>query len=59
MSIKQHLRLLLSWMGSVVLLAWSTANQAAELALADQPLFLGTQIDPNVFFMMDDSGSMD
>lgn len=59
MSIKQLIRLMMAWLGSVYLLAFSTAAQAAELALADQPLFLGTQIDPNVFFMMDDSGSMD
>lgn len=59
MSFTQHCRIMMSWLGSVFLLAWSSASQADELALADQPLFLGTQIDPNVFFMMDDSGSMD
>ncbi len=59
MELKLHLRLILAWLGSAYFLAASTAAQAAELALADAPLFLGTQIDPNVFFMMDDSGSMD
>ncbi|WP_188150137.1 pilus assembly protein [Teredinibacter waterburyi] len=32
---------------------------SAELNLADQPLFLGISTDPNVFFELDDSGSMD
>jgi len=59
MELKHHIRILLAWLASVYFLAASTAAQAAELALADAPLFLGTQIDPNVFFMMDDSGSMD
>lgn len=59
MSIKRDLRILFSWLASVFFLALGTSSQAAEMALADSPLFLGTQIDPNVFFMMDDSGSMD
>ena len=59
MSLKQHFRIMTAWLGSSWLLAFATSSQAAEMALADQPLFLGTQIDPNVFFMMDDSGSMD
>jgi type IV pilus assembly protein PilY1 len=40
-------------------MAASTSVQAAEMALARNPLFLGTQISPNIFFMLDDSGSMD
>ncbi len=59
MSFKLQVRLFSSWLGSVILLAFSSSSQADQLALADSPLFLGTQIDPNVFFMMDDSGSMD
>lgn len=59
MSSKLQIRFFISWMFSVYLLAASTASQAAEMALAQSPLFLGTQIDPNVFFMLDDSGSMD
>jgi len=46
-------------MASVYMLAASTTVQAAELALSQSPLFLGTQISPNIFFMLDDSGSMD
>ncbi|MGE4348227.1 MAG: pilus assembly protein [Candidatus Berkiella sp.] len=34
-------------------------SQAALLGLTDTPLFLGTSVDPNVFFEVDDSGSMD
>ncbi|PCJ17654.1 MAG: pilus assembly protein, partial [SAR86 cluster bacterium] len=59
MSLKLQIRFFLSWMVSVYLVAASTTIQAAELALSDSPLFLGTQIDPNIFFMLDDSGSMD
>jgi type IV pilus assembly protein PilY1 len=60
MSFKLQFRFFCAWMFSVSLLAGSiTTSQAAELDLAAQPLFLGTQIDPNIFFMLDDSGSMD
>ncbi|MCG8416259.1 MAG: hypothetical protein MI746_18730, partial [Pseudomonadales bacterium] len=59
MSFKQQIRLFFSWLGSVFFLSYGSAANADVLALADSPLFLGTQIDPNVFFMMDDSGSMD
>ena len=40
-------------------MAASTTVQAAEMALSRSPLFLGTSIAPNIFFMLDDSGSMD
>lgn len=59
MSSKLQIRLFLSWLASVYLLAASTTSQAAEMALSRSPLFLGTQISPNIFFMLDDSGSMD
>ncbi|NKB34278.1 MAG: pilus assembly protein [Pseudomonadales bacterium] len=59
MSLRQQFKLILSWFGSVFMLAFGTTANSAELNLSDIPLFLGTQIDPNVFFMMDDSGSMD
>ncbi len=32
---------------------------AAPLSLSDTPLYLGNRVDPNVFFELDDSGSMD
>ena len=59
MSSKLQIKLFLLWMVSVYTLAASTTAQAAEMALARSPLFLGTQISPNIFFMLDDSGSMD
>jgi type IV pilus assembly protein PilY1 len=59
MSSKIQIRFFLSWLASVYLMAASTSVQAAEMALARNPLFLGTQISPNIFFMLDDSGSMD
>ena len=43
--------------GSMV--CFTAAINAAELDLADEPLFLGISTDPNVFFELDDSGSMD
>lgn len=59
MSIKHEIRLFLTWLTSVYMLSVGTSAQAAEMALSDSPLFLGTQISPNIFFMLDDSGSMD
>ncbi|MFT7470806.1 MAG: type IV pilus assembly protein PilY1 [Kiritimatiellia bacterium] len=59
MNSKLHIRLFLSWIASVYLMAATTTVQAAELALSRNPLFLGTSISPNIFFMLDDSGSMD
>lgn len=59
MNLHQQLRVILAWLGSVYLLSASTLTQAAELVLADAPIFLGSQASPNIFFMLDDSGSMD
>lgn len=36
---------------------WATV-QAKPGTLAQSPLFLGTAVDPNIFFLLDDSGSM-
>lgn len=58
MSARLQVRLFFSWLLAVYGLSAGTA-QAQELTLASSPLYLGTQIDPNIFFMMDDSGSMD
>ncbi len=30
----------------------------ADIGLPDTPLFLGTSVPPNIFFAVDDSGSM-
>ncbi|MFM1895261.1 MAG: hypothetical protein RLZZ385_335 [Pseudomonadota bacterium] len=59
MSARLQVRLFLCWLLSVYGLSAGVNTQAAELTLASSPLYLGTQIDPNIFFMMDDSGSMD
>lgn len=59
MNSKLQIRLFLSWIATVYLMAATTTVQAAELALSRNPLFLGTSIAPNIFFMLDDSGSMD
>ena len=59
MSIKFQFRFIAAWLLSVYGLAVSVTSQAAEMVLAESPLFLGTRIDPNIFFMVDDSGSMD
>ncbi len=59
MSLQEHARLMMLWLLSVSWLALSAPSQAAELNLADAPLFLGSSVEANVFFMMDDSGSMD
>ena len=59
MSSKIQIRFFLSWLALVYLMAASTSVQTAEMALARNPLFLGAQISPNIFFMLDDSGSMD
>ncbi|MAZ43825.1 MAG: pilus assembly protein [Legionellales bacterium] len=37
---------------------WTPAK-GGELDLATTPLFLGSTVKPNIFFMVDDSGSMD
>ncbi len=59
MSTRIQIRFFVAVLALVDLMAASTSVQAAEMALARNPLFLGTQISPNIFFMLDDSGSMD
>ncbi|MCB1672760.1 MAG: PilC/PilY family type IV pilus protein [Gammaproteobacteria bacterium] len=60
MNIATHFKLLTTWLISVVGISITLdTTKAAELTLASSPLYLGTLIDPNVFFMLDDSGSMD
>ncbi|HEB95742.1 MAG TPA: pilus assembly protein [Sedimenticola thiotaurini] len=50
---------LLGCTGLSLLVGMAGSAQAANMALADTPLFLGDSVDPNVFFELDDSGSMD
>ncbi|MDO8273290.1 MAG: PilC/PilY family type IV pilus protein [Gammaproteobacteria bacterium] len=59
MDIREVIRVVSCWFLTVVgLSAWIGA-QSAPLTLSNSPLFLGVSVDPNVFFMLDDSGSMD
>src|SRR5690606_35985590 len=55
---KTQLRIVQAWLAFSGIAAWGSA-QGAALNLATQPLFLGTSVDANVFFSLDDSGSMD
>lgn len=55
---RQALVVVRYWLLAVLVLGAST-GRAAPLDLANGPLFLGVSVDPNVFFMVDDSGSMD
>ena len=52
------LRTLQGWLLTLAAVAWACAR-ADDLDLAQAPLFLGTSVDANVFFQVDDSGSMD
>jgi len=42
----------------LMLITAGTSLHAAQLDLPDSPLFLRTQVAPNVFLQIDDSGSM-
>lgn len=44
---------------TLLLAVSSWGSRAAPLNLTDSPLFLASPIKPNIFFMIDDSGSMD
>jgi type IV pilus assembly protein PilY1 len=45
--------LALGWLG------YATTAGAMPLSLSDTPLFLGFRVEPNIMFVVDDSGSMD
>lgn len=49
------------WVGVAASLTFTAGNsaQAAQLALADSPIFLTQGVDPNLIMAIDDSGSMD
>jgi type IV pilus assembly protein PilY1 len=42
----------------ILLFAWQVLALAAPGSLAQKPLFIGDTVKPNIFFMLDDSGSM-
>ena len=46
-------------LSTTVFLSSAVNVQAAQLSMANTPLFLGAAVQPNVFFVSDDSGSMD
>ncbi|MGP1667018.1 MAG: hypothetical protein ACTS5I_14120, partial [Rhodanobacter sp.] len=55
---KTQIRIMQLWLAVSGIAAWQCSN-AASLNLVTSPLFLGTSVDANVFFQLDDSGSMD
>ncbi len=46
-------------LSALIFLSGSPQATAANLSISNTPLFLGTSVQPNVFFLLDDSGSMD
>lgn len=46
-------------LSATVFFASAVPVSAANLSMANTPLFLGAAVQPNVFFVSDDSGSMD
>ncbi len=52
------LKIFASLFATLLLLA-PTVSPATQLSLANSPLFLSASVPPNIFFLIDDSGSMD
>ncbi len=46
-------------LGLALALQLPLLSHAGQLSLANSPLFLGTAVEPNIFLLSDDSGSMD
>jgi len=46
-------------LSALIFLSGSPQATAANLSISNTPLFLGTSVQPNVFFLLDDFGSMD
>ncbi len=59
MSIRELTTVMGAWLLLVLSLSLASSASAAPLNLSRSPLFLGVSVDPNIFFMVDDSGSMD
>lgn len=59
MDIREICRVMGWWLLSLLGIAVTPGLHGAPLNLSNAPLFLGVSVDPNVFFMVDDSGSMD
>ena len=56
---KTAFRKALTTTAAALLVCMGGNAQAGILTLAETPLFLTASVDPNVFFLLDDSGSMD
>ena len=48
-----------AWLSACAGLFTIATAQAAPLDLSDTPLFLSTSVEPNIYFLVDDSGSME
>jgi len=59
MDFRETCRVMGWWLLSLLGIAVTPGLHGAPLTLSNAPLFLGVSVDPNVFFMVDDSGSMD
>jgi len=59
MDIREICRAMGCWLLSLLGIAVTPLLQGSPLSLSNAPLFLGVNVDPNVFFMVDDSDSMD
>lgn len=46
-------------LSAVLFISGNTNSLAAPLSVAQTPLFLGATVQPNIYFVSDDSGSMD
>ena len=57
--VPQNRGALATGLSGALLLTVSHSLCAAPGTLASSPLFLSTNVQPNIFFMVDDSGSMD
>lgn len=59
MKANRHNKILHAALTALLSVTAAQNAQAAATPIADTPLYLGVSVDPNVFFMIDDSGSMD
>ncbi len=57
--VAMNIKKTLCFCGMVTFLSMPLIASAAPGTLADSPLFLSTSVEPNIFWTVDDSGSMD
>lgn len=58
MDIRKICRVTGWWLGSLLGIAWTPGLHGTPVSLSSAPLLPGGTMDPNVFFLVDDSGSM-